>query len=297
MTSRPTVRTLCLLAPVVLAGCGSVISITEKARPGDAAPATAVDGIPFYARKPQRAQETAWREIDLVATVLIETVPPARADRREAIVTVSRAVWNSNPGAADLRALHGTTVTETDLPGRIHAILTALLQADAAARAQRTPGHLPPAADLDLVSNRFVTQMVIDADRVYYVNARHPLVGSGLLEVEIAEDQTLKKAKAEIKDDTFKEILARLPLKEVLTAALGGLGVAGATAPTTWKITVRGSEQLSRTWTLRRERDTGPLPGPITAADVAAGGVEVAVAVPAVPVEKEKPKGTGAGNP
>lgn len=219
MMIRMKTFVLCAIS-VVITACGTVKVSTR----GDTLP-----GIPFYIKKEVHFQETTWSDTLYIVNVKFT----ARDDKKKPIrvvpdwdsgrVLLPRSVYHSAE-MTELRLLVLSNTAENmthsqanTLRSELETMVAKLIKMSDAglqARASRSNGIPTTTNDLDLVSNKLVSKMVVNADDTYYINGRHPAIGTGKANFEFRDDMTLTKADTEVTDSTLSTLLGLLPITE-----------------------------------------------------------------------------------
>jgi hypothetical protein len=211
------VRVILGISFFLFAGC-SVLSVSEGPNK--------VPGIPFYAKKTVHDQKTSWREdrfgLKVVERIYLVDASTPSGDRRTVLretVLFEKPIWADSLATNEMQNFRSAVIAN-------QANSEIIIAADAVATLNRSRVCTGPDRNIrvdepgcfTLLANRIISTVIVDSATVYYLNARHPLMGKGTLGFELGPDQTITKAAATVEDSTLQTVLDLLPIHEYLTA-------------------------------------------------------------------------------
>ena len=187
-------------------------------------------GIPFYNHMGVCTHESVWLEPQ--TTLSLTVTPDGGKPTTRMIVLNNRAFHDQNPQGHDANSL--VTALE-QIEGKHDREITALdkrlCPANVAAGwdAVRDAYKVTPIDEKDvrsdeqnqilvLISNTAAVGTAVDYSRVYYLNARSRLIGTGTVDAKLNTDGTLSEGSASVDDETLGDILTA-----AATVGSGGL--------------------------------------------------------------------------
>jgi hypothetical protein len=197
-------------AILMFSGCGTALTVHQEVTCANGKcgiPVTQkIDGIPFYSKVMQYKQETVYKT-DLVQVTVTAKFPAVPPDIKEEVWN-----WSAEMSPREARTLKVSVESSKD-------IKKTLADWDAKPQTQLTQR---------LISNKIISQSVVDNSKTYFINSNVPLVGSSTLTAKLASDQTLTEATGTVQDNTLPAI--EKAVTDVMTSLPKGLG--GTPAPT-----------------------------------------------------------------
>lgn len=291
---NPVRFTVALGSIGVLSGCGGLTVFKGSER---------LEGIPFYMKIAQCAQETSVLESKLGVTFNVVDVDAKGTPKAEttSFPTKGYVLVPDTPAIRDdlvdllVQAIRSTEPIE-DIGARLSVELRNISNRDVGAA-----NTLP-------VKNTWTSSMVVDGAQTYFINTRPPLFGSATGDFKFSEDSTLTGATSTVTDDTAKTLLGLFPITDKLKLRWGIVAKPAApafingrpvptppppTANRNWDLTLT---EVKTVWVLKKLlpsdacRATATA-APLTLADARQGAVQIASRTAVTPSSGDKAAG------
>jgi hypothetical protein len=168
------------------------------------------EGIPFYVKKQQRVQETVYDIAWLKATLIEKVTYTYQGDTKPTQDSVPYLFELRREQNDELNPLREAIGLSPGADGKRTAVLKAIA---ALGDLSFSASDVEP----ELVSNGIKSEMVVDTDNPYYLNAPLPWFGTNELTQEINDDGTIGKVISKPDTKLAEGISELIPLKEYLT--------------------------------------------------------------------------------
>ena len=214
---------------LILGGCSNVLWVKEDGTTSDSPPKKAypkVGGVPFYVKKQQFTHTSTYQQTWIRATLLVKRISVDNKTGKQVSSSDHPIIKNL---AKDQLAV-------------LDPVRTAILNADAdnfdsGMNAIKTFQDLKDVGLANvkevLVANDVRSEVVVDYEKKYYLNAPLPWFGTGNLSQKLSGDGTLTDVTSNPDTKLSEGLAALLPLKEYLTGEFVKSGTEAAEDPDT----------------------------------------------------------------
>jgi hypothetical protein len=213
----------------ILCACTNVLWVKRNAGNESSPDYKKMPGIPFYAKTLQFKHASVYVRTWLRVTLTVEKKTVDTKDGKEVLLDGSKQIIPLDLRKEDAKLLAPIRIAIINANTKTAADAVQFVKDFSALPAVTSDDGVPPV----LIKNVVESELVVDNDHRYYLNAPLPWFGTGNLTQELNPDGTLSKVTSNPDTKLAEGISALLPLKEYLTGEFVQPSKTAVTDPST----------------------------------------------------------------